>query len=112
MRRRGIPHLIAIEHMSSRTVAIRSEKLLLLYCDTVIGFVMSASSLDPKLIESIAPASLSTLPAGQPPAKTKPNFINPRTRIPVILGVGTAFLSLAVFCFFIRIDTKLVMTKN
>lgn len=73
---------------------------------------MSAGNIDPKLIESIPPAVLKTLPAGQPPPGIEANFADPSTRVPVVLGVGIAFIALAVFCFSIRIYTKLAITKN
>lgn len=73
---------------------------------------MSAGTVDPKLMESIPLALLKTVPAGQPPSDIQPNFANPPTRVPVILGVGIAFLALAVFCFSIRIYTKLAIVKT
>ncbi|CAD6566657.1 MAG: hypothetical protein ASARMPREDX12_008782 [Alectoria sarmentosa] len=73
---------------------------------------MSAGNIDPKLIESIPPALLKILPAGQPPPGIQSNFADPLTRVPVILGVSIAFVVLAVFCFSIRIYTKLALAKN
>ena len=69
-------------------------------------------SADPQLIQSIPPALLGTLPAGQPPPGIQPDFADPPTRVPVILGVGITFAVLAVICFSIRIYTKLAITKN
>lgn len=60
-----------------------------------------------------APASiLKTIPGGAPPQGVIPNYANPPTRVPVILGVGTAFLVFASVCFSIRIYTKVVIAKN
>ena len=73
---------------------------------------MTWSQVDPKIIESIPSVLLKTLPAGQPPRGIQPNFADPPTRIPVILGVCTAFIVLAVICFTIRIYTKLVISKK
>lgn len=73
---------------------------------------MPASKIDPKLIESMPPALLKILPAGKPPPGVQPNFVDPPTQVPVILGVGAAFGVLAVLCFSIRIYTKLALTKK
>lgn len=73
---------------------------------------MSAGNTDPKLIESIPPAELKSIPAGQPPPGVEPNFADPTTRVPVVLGVGIAFIVLAIVCFSIRIYTKLAMRKQ
>lgn len=73
---------------------------------------MSAGYIDPKVIESIPPAVLKTLPAGQPLPGIEPNFAHPSTRVPVVLGVGITFSVLAVLCFSIRIYTKLAIKKN
>ncbi|MCJ1379010.1 hypothetical protein MMC17_002109 [Xylographa soralifera] len=73
---------------------------------------MSAGTIDPKLIGSIPLAVLKTTPAGQPPLGIQPNFADPPTRVPVILGVGIAFIVLAVICFSLRIYTKLAIAKN
>ena len=73
---------------------------------------MSTGSIDPKQIERIPPAVLKTIPAGQPPPGIEPNFADPLSRAPVVIGVGIAFGVLAVFCFFIRIYTKLAIKKS
>ena len=73
---------------------------------------MSAGNVDPKLIQSMPPVLLKTLPAGQPPPGVRPSFAEPPTRVPVILGVGIAFVVLAVLCFSVRIYTKLAIAKN
>ena len=73
---------------------------------------MSAGSVDPKIIGSIPSAVLMTIPAGQPPSGVQPNFTDPPTQVPVILGVGIAFFILAILCFSIRIYTKLAIAKN
>ena len=73
---------------------------------------MSASKVDPKLIESIPLAELMTIPAGTPPPGIKPDFADPPTRVPVILGVSITFFVLAIFCVSIRIYTKLAVVKN
>ena len=73
---------------------------------------MSTGNINPKLIESIPPAVLQTLPAGQPPVGIEPNFAHPSTRVPVVLGVGIVFSLLAVFCFSVRIYTRLIIKKK
>ena len=73
---------------------------------------MSVENADPQLIQSIPPASLKTLPAGQPPPGIHPNFADPPSRAPVILGICLTFAVLAVICFSIRIYTKLAIAKN
>ena len=73
---------------------------------------MSTANLDPKLIESIPPAVLKTIPAGQPPPGIEPNFAHPSSRAPVVVGVMVALSVLATFCFSIRIYTKLAIKKN
>ena len=73
---------------------------------------MSADTADPQAIQSIPSALLKTLPAGQPPPGVQPNFADPPSRAPVILGVCLTFAVLAVICFSIRIYTKLAIAKN
>lgn len=73
---------------------------------------MSAGNVDPKVIPSIAPTLLKTLPAGPAPPGVLPNFVDPPTQVPAILGVGIAFLVLAVFCFSLHIYTKLAVAKD
>lgn len=73
---------------------------------------MSTGNIDAKLIESIPLAVLKTMPAATPPPGIQPNFADPPTQVPVILGVGITFLVLAVLCFSIRIYTKLAIAKN
>lgn len=69
-------------------------------------------STDPKLIQSIPLAVLRTMPAGIPPPGIQPNFADPPTRVPVILGVSIAFLVFAVFCLSVRIYMKLAVVNN
>lgn len=71
-----------------------------------------SSTVDPNIVKSIPPALLKTLPAGQPPKGIKPNFADPPTRVPEILGVCTAFIVLTLVCFAIRIYTKLAIAKE
>lgn len=73
---------------------------------------MSSGIFDPELIKSIPLAVLKTIPAGQPPPGINPNFADPPTRVPIILGICAAFLVLAVICFVIRIYTKLAVAKK
>lgn len=80
----------------------------------IAGFdtIMSTSKVDPKLIESIPLTVLKTMPAASPPPGIQPNFADPPTRVPVILGVSIAFFVFAILCFSIRIYTKLAVVKN
>ena len=73
---------------------------------------MSAGNIDPKVIESIPLSVLKTLPAGQPPPGIEPNFADPSTRVPVVLGVGIPFSVLALLCYSVRIYTRLAIKKN
>ncbi|MCJ1463139.1 hypothetical protein MMC07_001744 [Pseudocyphellaria aurata] len=73
---------------------------------------MSIIGVDAKVIESIPPEILKTIPAGDPPPGIQPNFSDPPTLFPALLGVGIAFLVLAVACFFIRIYTKFAISKR
>ncbi|KAL8853061.1 MAG: hypothetical protein Q9221_002091 [Calogaya cf. arnoldii] len=73
---------------------------------------MSASHISAQSIEQIPPALLQTLPAGAAPPGILPNFVDPPTLVPAVLGVGTAFLALALFCFSIRVWTKLAINKR
>ena len=73
---------------------------------------MSRQEIDPKVIESIPPAVLRTMPAGQPPPGIQPNFADPPSLVPAVLGTGVAFLALATVCFSIRIYTKALITKK
>ncbi|KAL6714315.1 hypothetical protein ACLMJK_007738 [Lecanora helva] len=75
---------------------------------------MSGSNIDPnpKVIESIPLAVLKTLPGGPPPPGIQPDFVDPPTRVPLILGVSGTFLFLSLSCFFIRIYTRVAIAKN
>lgn len=112
MRAYGGPLLIAMEKYIKSIGGLSLRKSPLSCYDSLIVVIMSAGTVDPKLIGSIPPASLKTLPAGQPPPGIQPNFVDPPTRVPVILGVGIAFLVLAVLCFSIRIYSKLATAKS
>ena len=68
--------------------------------------------VDPKAIEQLPPSVLQTLLGGVPSSNVQPNFIHPPTLVPAVLGVGASFLALALFCFLIRIWTKLTITKK
>ncbi|MCJ1462825.1 hypothetical protein MMC07_001428 [Pseudocyphellaria aurata] len=65
-----------------------------------------------KIIESIPPEILKTIPAGDPPPGIQPNFSDPPTLVPALLGVGLAFLVLALVCFIVRIYTKFAISKR
>ncbi|KAK2880119.1 hypothetical protein FQN49_000533 [Arthroderma sp. PD_2] len=67
---------------------------------------------DPNLLKNIPPEVLSTIPGEKAPPGVIPNFENPQTQVPVIIGVGSAFLVLACFCFFIRIYTRIAISKT
>ena len=70
------------------------------------------SGIDPKIVESIPKSVLATLPAASPPPGVVANFIDPPTRVPVLLGLGSTFLGIALFCYSIRIYTKIVVVKS
>lgn len=70
------------------------------------------ANIDPKLIENMPAALLKELPAASPPPGLQPNFSDPPTQVPTILGVGIAFLTLAFLCFSIRIYTKVALVKR
>ena len=72
----------------------------------------STRYVDPKSSESVPPALLKTIPAEKPPPGIVPDFADPPTRVPVVLGVSVAFIILAIFCFSIRIYTKLATAKK
>ena len=72
----------------------------------------TTSYVESKSLESIPLVLLKTIPAGQPPSGIVPNFADPPTRVPVVLGLSVAFIILAIFCFSIRIYTKLVIAKK
>jgi hypothetical protein len=73
---------------------------------------MSFGNMDPQTIADLPPGLLKTIPAAQPPPGIQPNFSNPETQVPAMLGVGIAFLALALICFTIRIYTKATISKN
>ena len=73
------------------------------------------STLSPQEVQQIAslpPSALKSIPAAAPPPGVQPNFGNPDTLVPAVLGVGTAFLALALFCFSLRIYSKLRISRN
>ena len=74
--------------------------------------IMSATGVDAQSIERIPPALLQTLPTKAPPPGILSNFVNPPTLVPAVLGVGTAFLILALICFSLRAWTKLAINKR
>ncbi|KAL9073530.1 MAG: hypothetical protein Q9157_004714 [Trypethelium eluteriae] len=52
------------------------------------------------------------MPSGPPPPGVQPNFVDPPSRAPIVLGVSSAALALACPCFFLRIYTKLAIAKR
>lgn len=72
---------------------------------------MSNNGPDLELIEN-NPSLLKTIPAGFPPSNVQPNFEDPYTRLPLLLGVSIPLIVLAISCFSIRIYTKLAILKN
>ncbi|KAL8810238.1 MAG: hypothetical protein Q9200_002737 [Gallowayella weberi] len=71
-----------------------------------------SATIDAKAIEQLPPSLLQSQPAGSPPPGVLPNFGDPPTLVPPILGVGTSFLALALFCFSIRAWTKLTIIRK
>ncbi|KAL8937600.1 MAG: hypothetical protein Q9216_004340 [Gyalolechia sp. 2 TL-2023] len=71
-----------------------------------------SSSVDIQAIKNLTPTQLQTLPAGVPPPGMQPNFVDPPTLVPAVLGVGASFLALALFCFSIRVWTKVTINKR
>ena len=76
-----------------------------------IAVIMSAS-IDPKVVESIPESVLAILPAATPPPGVLANFIDPPTRVPVLLGLGSTFLLIALLCYTVRIYTKVAIVKS
>ncbi|KAF1962236.1 hypothetical protein CC80DRAFT_487749 [Byssothecium circinans] len=72
----------------------------------------SATQIDLKAIQSISLNMLKLIPAEAPPPGITPNFEHPASLASAIVGVGSAFLTLAFFCFTIRIYTQSVITKK
>lgn len=73
--------------------------------------VMSAT-VDFHIIKQLPPSVLRTLPAGTAPRGVQAKFVDPPTLVPAVLGVGSSFLALALFCFSIRVWTKLTIIKK
>jgi hypothetical protein len=69
-------------------------------------------SIDPKVVESIPESVLAILPAATPPPGVQANFIDPPTRVPVLLGLGSTFLVIALLCYTVRIYTKVAIVKS
>lgn len=73
---------------------------------------MSSDKFDPSMIKSIPPELLKKIPGELPPPGVQPNFVDPPTRVPVILGVGSAFLLLALLCYTVRVYTKTFIARH
>lgn len=73
---------------------------------------MATAAITAEQLQGIPKDVLKVLPAQIPPDGIIPNFDNPQTRVPAILGVGFVFLALALFCFSIRIYTRIAYKKS
>ncbi|KAF2446585.1 hypothetical protein P171DRAFT_483919 [Karstenula rhodostoma CBS 690.94] len=82
---------------------------------TLSGFVMpqhiySGPSID--IVKSLSPEAFRVIPLAAAPSGVVPDFENPSTRVPVILGVSIASLVSATLCLGIRVHTKLYIMKK
>lgn len=74
---------------------------------------MSKSAVaDPKVLEELPAELLEMLPVQTPPLGIQSNFVDPASRVPVILGIGSTFFALALLCFIIRVYTKIAILKK
>ena len=70
------------------------------------------SKISPSEISELPPSILNTLPALQPPAGIKSNFVNPEDRGYILDTVSTILFCLMV-CFFVnRVYTKLCIVRK
>ncbi|KAF2498145.1 hypothetical protein BU16DRAFT_558220 [Lophium mytilinum] len=67
---------------------------------------------DPKLLKSIPPEIFETLPGQPPPPGMSSNFIDPPTRVPIVLGVSITLFVLASVCYLVRMWTKSLIMKK
>lgn len=68
-------------------------------------------STDPSIVKDLPPALLDSLPGGSPPPGVVPDFENPESRVPAIVGVEAAFTAIALIVISIRMYTKLAVMK-
>ncbi len=64
------------------------------------------------LLKNLPPEAYKTIPFEQPPLGVTPNFENPPTRVPVILGVSITYLVISSICLSIRIYMKTIIVKK
>jgi len=76
--------------------------------------IMAPTNLDDalKLIQSLPKEEWKLIPVAPPPKGVIPNFTNPSSLAPAIIGVGGAFLVLAFICFSIRIYMNLIVARK
>lgn len=65
----------------------------------------------PAFLTSLPLDVLKSLPGKPAPPGVQPNYDNPATRVPIILGVSSVFLGFASICFLIRIYMKIVLKR-
>lgn len=82
------------------------------YHSSDITIMSNNNNSDTKYVFSLSSGILQSIPAGVPPPGTEPNFTVPPTLVPVILGITTTFLALALLCYSVRIYTKIFITRN
>ena len=72
----------------------------------------SYAAFSPDTFAEIPPSILGTLPALQPPAGVKPNFVNPEDKSYIQISVATVLFCLMVLLFANRVYTKLVIIRK
>lgn len=74
------------------------------------GETYSGPSID--LLKSLPLEAYQTIPFGQPPPGVEPDFQDPTTRVPVVLGVSITYLAIATICLGLRAHAKVSIAKK
>jgi hypothetical protein len=67
---------------------------------------------DVSALKALPPQALMQIPGEAPPPGVVPNFVNPTTNVPLILGLSYFFFALASICYLLRIWTRVFVVKR
>lgn len=63
-------------------------------------------------LQALPSQALAQIPGEAPPPGAIPNFANPASNVPLILGLSYFFAAVACICFLLRIWTKTFIVKR
>jgi hypothetical protein len=67
---------------------------------------------DVSALKALPPQALMQIPGEAPPPGVVPNFANPISNVPLILGLSYFFFAVASICFLLRIWMRVFIVKR